>query len=578
MKLKLISLLLFLLLAVPLPTLAQTEPACETDVIVQADDWLSKIAAKVYNDPLAYPAIVEATNAKAAADSTYATIENPDLIEPGWKLCLPSQTDALALLGQDAPPVVAAAEGAIPITFIHLNDVYEITPVSGGAEGGLARVATLRKQLLAENPNTFTLLAGDLFSPSALGTAKVEGERLAGKQTVAVMNTMGLDFMTFGNHEFDVKEEQFYNRLSESNFTWFSGNVFDAAGQPFPGVSETHILTVTDENGSEVKIGLFGVTLGSNPKDYVTYTDPFEAAGQQVAALKDEVDILVGLTHISVEDDTRLAQRFPEIDLIMGGHEHENMAVDTGHAPVYKADANARTVYIHNLLYDSATGQVQIDSRLQAITPDLADDPETQQVVEQWTQLGFEGFKADGFNPEQVITTIDSPLDGLEASVRNTATDLTRLIAEGMLNAAPGAELAVYNGGSIRIDDVIPPGTVTEYDIIRVLPFGDGIVSVQMTGALLKQVLDQGQANVGKGGYLQTANVSTDGSGVWVINGVPLGENGTYTVAINDFLLTGNEQGLDYLTPDNPGLTMLAEHEDIRRATINQLKAAFPSQ
>ena len=52
----------------------------------------------------------------------------------------------------------------------------------------------------------------------------------------------------------------------------------------------------------------------------------------------------------------------------------------------------------------------------------------------------------------------------------------------------------------------------------------------------------------------------------------------TYTVAINDFLLTGNEQGLDYLTPDNPGLTVLAENEDIRRATINQLKATFPPQ
>ena len=62
------------------------------------------------------------------------------------------------------------------ITLLQMNDVYEITPVNNGKLGGLARVATLRKQLLKENPNTYTLLAGDLFSPSALGTAKVNGE------------------------------------------------------------------------------------------------------------------------------------------------------------------------------------------------------------------------------------------------------------------------------------------------------------------------------------------------------------------------------------------------------------------
>ncbi|GAB4341326.1 MAG: hypothetical protein OHK0047_32990 [Leptolyngbyaceae cyanobacterium] len=76
----------------------------------------------------------------------------------------------------------------VPITLLHLNDIYEITPVEGGKRGGLARVATLRKQLLAKNRHTFTILAGDAFSPSALGTAKVNGERLAGKQMVVVMN------------------------------------------------------------------------------------------------------------------------------------------------------------------------------------------------------------------------------------------------------------------------------------------------------------------------------------------------------------------------------------------------------
>lgn len=99
----LIGVLLWLM---PMAALAQEEVVCETDVIVQADDWLSKIADKFYGDILAFEAISEATNAKAATDSSYATIANVNIIEPGWKLCIPSKADAEALLER---PVSAVA-------------------------------------------------------------------------------------------------------------------------------------------------------------------------------------------------------------------------------------------------------------------------------------------------------------------------------------------------------------------------------------------------------------------------------------------------------------------------------------
>ncbi|HEY9751830.1 MAG TPA: hypothetical protein V6C46_02680, partial [Coleofasciculaceae cyanobacterium] len=99
-------------------------------------------------------------------------------------------------LGLSLSMVTAALAEVVPITLLHLNDLYEITAVEGGKRGGLARVATLRKQLLAQNPRTITVLAGDLLSPSALGTAIVEGQRLAGQQMVAVMNAIGLDYAT----------------------------------------------------------------------------------------------------------------------------------------------------------------------------------------------------------------------------------------------------------------------------------------------------------------------------------------------------------------------------------------------
>lgn len=84
--------------------------ACEQEVVVQAEDWLSKIAEKAYGDVLAYPAIADATNAKNAADSSFAKIDNMDVIEAGWKLCVPSRADAEALLKRSltAPSVTVS--------------------------------------------------------------------------------------------------------------------------------------------------------------------------------------------------------------------------------------------------------------------------------------------------------------------------------------------------------------------------------------------------------------------------------------------------------------------------------------
>jgi 5'-nucleotidase len=142
-----------------------------------------------------------------------------------------------------------------------------------------------------------------------------------------------------------------------------------------------------------------------------------------------------------------------------------------------------------------------------------------------------------------------------------------------MLHAAPGAELAVFNGGSIRIDDVIPPGDVTEYDVIRTLPFGGTVVSADVTGSLLQRVLDRGKANADTGGYLQTANVTrSPGGDQWLIAGVPLDPARRYKVAINGFLLTGREINLDPLTCESPDVTNVADHVDIRRALITELQ------
>ena len=142
---------------------------------------------------------------------------------------------AFAAVACSMLPTTSTDDHKIHVTILHFSDIYEITAVSGGKEGGIARVAILRNQLLTRNPNpnTITTLGGDLLSPSTIGTAQYEGDRLAGRQMVDVLNHFALDYATFGNHEFDIKENQFNQRIKEAKFTWVSSNVFTADGHSF---------------------------------------------------------------------------------------------------------------------------------------------------------------------------------------------------------------------------------------------------------------------------------------------------------------------------------------------------------
>jgi peptide/nickel transport system substrate-binding protein len=123
------SILLLLMIAatlVPAPAVAQDEVTCESDVVVQADDWLSKIADKFYGNVLAFPAIADATNAKAASDDSYTTISDVNIIEPGWKLCLPSTAEVQDLLTEEV--MVAAPREGGTITVVQGPEPVSLDP------------------------------------------------------------------------------------------------------------------------------------------------------------------------------------------------------------------------------------------------------------------------------------------------------------------------------------------------------------------------------------------------------------------------------------------------------------------
>src|ERR671910_2044091 len=116
----------------------------------------------------------------------------------------------------------------VKVTLLQVNDVYQFAPVDQGTKGGLGRVLTLKKSIQQENPNTLLLMSGDTISPS------VESITYKGAQMIEAWNAVGLDYATFGNHEFDFGPDVLKQRISESKFSWIAANVIDKqSNQPF---------------------------------------------------------------------------------------------------------------------------------------------------------------------------------------------------------------------------------------------------------------------------------------------------------------------------------------------------------
>ena len=458
------------------------------------------------------------------------------------------------------------------VTLVHLNDAYEILPVEGGKSGGLARVATFVQTLKRTHPAVLTTLGGDYLSPSALGTARVDGQPLAGRQMVDVLNATGLDVATFGNHEFDVSEAAFRAHLVQSKFAIVSTNVTDGRGAAFPKVPTSLVVPVRT-GGRTISIGFVGVTIDSTQKPWVRYRDAIASARAEVEALRGKVDAIVALTHLSLEQDAAFVTAVSGIDLVLGGHEHENWLMYRGprFVPVVKADANARSVAVVTMTFETPGATPVIAVRLQRIDDAIASAPDVDAIARGWVDKAFDGFRREGFAPEAVVAVTREPLDGRESTVRNRAGRLTDVIASALAHEAGTVDVALFNGGSVRIDDVVPPGPITEYDIIRILPFGGKVVKATFEGALLERVLDMGLNNEGLGGFLHAWGARRE-NGAWLVQGRAIDPARRYSVALTDFLLSGGEANLGFLTRAHPQVRDVQDLRDIRRAVIEELR------
>jgi 2',3'-cyclic-nucleotide 2'-phosphodiesterase (5'-nucleotidase family) len=398
---------------------------------------------------------------------------------------------ALLLAAAACVPGAKAPEPLNPVRFLLINDVYVTDTLSDGT-GGLARVATVRSRLAEQGPTLF-VLAGDVLSPSILS------KYYSGRQMVEALNAAKLDYATFGNHEFELDRDTLIERIGSSTFKWLSANCTLADGTPFPKVQPWDTVRMSGH-----LVGIFGLTFQGSYRRYVACSNPDSAAVKAVDTLTAVgADLIVGLTHQSVVADRDLLSREPRIHLILGGHEHEAHDSVVSGRHVLKADANSRSAQFVTLWggkenWRQAVGLVRIDSR-------LPDDTAVARVAKAWA----DSLRAR-LGAERQVGTTSTPIDARDALSRREESPLGNLVTDAA-RAGTGADVALLNAGAMRLDDVIPPGPVTNYQLESIFLFADEtrMVRFPLTGARLREVLEHGvsEKSVGTGAFLQASGV-----------------------------------------------------------------------
>ncbi|MCX4246650.1 5'-nucleotidase C-terminal domain-containing protein [Paraliomyxa miuraensis] len=421
---------------------------------------------------------------------------------------------------------------AVDFTVLQLNDTYDAMPVEGGRRGGLARVATLYQRLREENPNTFSVMIGDFLAPSAIGA--ITGD--SGLHMVEALNAFGLTYATMGNHEFDVPEDDFRQRIKDSDFKWIVSNVKDGKGAPFEGVQEREIITFHNGRGDSVRVAILGVCTDMVKKPWLTYESPIASAKRQVEELGDSADVFVTMTHLPMAQDHVLGAEVPRLDVLLGGHEHEAATAIVGDdaTPIFKADSNARSAFVHRFRFDPETKVTTVYSEIVDIDAKLEEEPKTAEVVRGWQNMAYATLRAQGHEPMAVVGATAEPLNGAEADIRKGPTNLGQLVAETFLAEVPEADGAYLIAGLFRIDGVIPPGEILYYDVVRIFPVGGKLSVLKMPGSLLRMLLDMGSSKVGDGSFPVLAKIARTDDG-WTIGGAPMKDDQLYTVVYPEF-------------------------------------------
>ncbi|MFH2124552.1 MAG: 5'-nucleotidase C-terminal domain-containing protein [Pseudomonadota bacterium] len=444
----------------------------------------------------------------------------------------------------DSKPVPAAV---LPTTFriYYINDFHgfanpEQIPGEKGQQGGIAWLASHLQQLRTEQPGLF-LAAGDMIQGDTWTNFS------QGYSTIALLNQLHLDAMVTGNHEYDFGQEVLKKRIKEANFPILAANV-----KGLPGVYPHVSFSLS--GGKVTVIGLVtdDVSQSSHPRNTegLSFSPPLQVARGQIAAMKNNADLFVLLTHIGYEQDLALAKNLCQgpdaLDvpiLIVGGHSHTvvKTPVRIGNcAVVVQAGDHGRFLGVVDMTIEQGR-LTAVEGRLDEIVPTPGgDDPEIAALVQRYNaQVDIV------LNQKGGVTDVDLIQEG----VRQQETNLGDLVAD-IVRSATGAQAALVNGGSLRT--ALNKGEITFRQVYAALPFNSYLVAVKMSGKLLLETLEHGVSGVerGEGRFPQISGMTfvfdrrrPVGQRIIsaTVGGQPINPQQEYSVATLDFIAAGGD-------------------------------------
>ena len=380
----------------------------------------------------------------------------------------------------------AKAEMAGKTVILHTNDVH-------GAIAGYAYITALKADYEAKGAEVILVDAGDYSQ----GTSYVSVTK--GLDAIEMMNAAGYDVVTLGNHEFDYGYTQLKDNMTKAKFKVLCADVFNADGTPIFDANYTY----TTKSG--VKVGFFGMETPetqtkANPTKIKGLTfatnDAFtKAAADQVEALKD-ADVVICLAHLGVDGESKpyrstdLYAAVKGIDFIVDGHSHTVMTKGEKGEPIQSTGTAFANIGV--IVIDDATKKIESNSLFE-IKEDTAKDATVaaaaQKIIDRIdkeygavfakSEVELNGAKAPNGNRDSETNNGDLITDAMVWKILQDKESLT-VDADHVV--------AVTNGGGIR--KAINPGDVTKKNINEVLPFGNTVVTIYITGAELLEALE----------------------------------------------------------------------------------------
>ncbi len=423
-----------------------------------------------------------------------------------------------------SPGKQASAGGERRVTFLAINDIYRLDGLADGTIGGLTRVRTLRKWIERDAPNAILLHAGDFLSPSLI--SKV----FKGEQMIDALNNLDGDpkafdrrmFVAFGNHEFDDSRCQdaqppLNARVDESQFTWLAANLDFPNCKAMSGIlsrknvhKDGFVLDVDN-----VKVGLFGIGLTPDKRGaprYPQFEKALPAARRSIDYLRAQgAELIVALTHLPREDDEALITELSGagLDLVVGGHDHENMVLRDGRG--FKADSDARSAWRIDV-HLSRGQKPRIEGQLILLNAAIPPDAALEKLAESWFArtekvLCEKMVAADAHCLGQPVGWIRSMMELEETPNRSQETGFGDWLGDLVLSKTR-ADVALINSGNLGLNENLPSGSkLTLKHVIDIFRFDDVIAVRSFPARQVCAAITHGLQQAGTGAWPHLAGV-----------------------------------------------------------------------